>query len=316
MFRTIAVPLDGSAAAECALPHAAALARASAGRLELLRVHQKHRPGEALEAIPAYAWEQVVAYDNGMDQEAFEREADELTARTARTTVRWGVHAVAHLLRGDPAPAIVEHVREAGVDLMVVATHASGGRMHGPLGSVAEAIVRESHVPVLLLRPGPSGPAPDEEPALRSILVPLDGSAFSETVIEPVVSLALATGAEVWLLRVVGPGEMPSFIHAQLPPSPEAYLQRIAGVLPPDVTVSGARVVVDPSASLAILREAELLGVDLVAMATHGTGGARSLLLGSTAAQVLRGIRKPLLLFRPPPLARGRPHYRHAYATV
>ncbi|HET7229396.1 MAG TPA: universal stress protein [Longimicrobium sp.] len=314
MFGCIAVPLDGSAAAECALPLAASLARESRARLQLLRVHGKHRPGEALEAIPAYGWEQIAAYDNGSDQEAYEREADELTALAARATVRWGVMASSRMLRGDPAQSIVEHARDARVDLLVMSTHAAGGRLHGPMGSVAEVVMRHSHIPVLLARP--DSPAPPRGTGPRTILVPLDGSAFSEAILDPVVAVAHATGAEVKLLRVLGPGEMPSFIHADLPPTPEAYLNGIAGVLPPNVTVSDARVVVDPSASLAILHEAAEVGADLIAMATHGCGGARSLLLGSTAAQVLRGTRKPLLLFRPPPATHGRQHYHQAHATA
>jgi hypothetical protein len=52
-----------------------------------------------------------------------------------------------------------------GADLIVMSTHALTGPMRTLLGSVADAVVRGSHRPVLLIRRGmrlPRGPARDE----------------------------------------------------------------------------------------------------------------------------------------------------------
>jgi len=49
-----------------------------------------------------------------------------------------------------------------------------------------------------------------------------------------------------------------------------------------------------------ILRAAAEGGFDLVAIATHGRGGVRRLVLGSVADKVIRGARLPVLSVRPP----------------
>jgi nucleotide-binding universal stress UspA family protein len=61
---------------------------------------------------------------------------------------------IAGVLRVGAAPAEVCAVaREAGADLIVVGTHNRGALGRALLGSVAETIVREAHVPVLTVRP-------------------------------------------------------------------------------------------------------------------------------------------------------------------
>jgi universal stress protein A len=58
------------------------------------------------------------------------------------SAVRWG----------DPVDEINAYATEAGVDLIVVATHGRTGFAHVLLGSVAERIVREAPCPVLTIR--------------------------------------------------------------------------------------------------------------------------------------------------------------------
>ena len=50
-----------------------------------------------------------------------------------------------------------------------------------------------------------------------------------------------------------------------------------------------------------ILKASKELGSDLIVMGTHGRTGLQHLLLGSTAAQVLRGAHCPVLVVRSPP---------------
>ncbi len=53
---------------------------------------------------------------------------------------------------GDPASEIVEWADEEGCDLVVVGTHGRSGIPRLILGSVAERVVRQAHVPVLVAR--------------------------------------------------------------------------------------------------------------------------------------------------------------------
>jgi nucleotide-binding universal stress UspA family protein len=47
-----------------------------------------------------------------------------------------------------------------------------------------------------------------------------------------------------------------------------------------------------------ILTIAAECGADLIAMASHGRGGVRRLVLGSVTDKVLRGSRQPVLIVR------------------
>lgn len=60
---------------------------------------------------------------------------------------------------GEPAVMIQDVQARVGADLVVMATHGRRGFKHFILGSVTERVVRESRVPVLTVRPLPSGQA-------------------------------------------------------------------------------------------------------------------------------------------------------------
>jgi nucleotide-binding universal stress UspA family protein len=54
---------------------------------------------------------------------------------------------------GNPAAEIVKFAKEAGIDIIVMATHGRTGLAHILLGSVAEHVLRTSGVPVLTIKP-------------------------------------------------------------------------------------------------------------------------------------------------------------------
>jgi len=57
-----------------------------------------------------------------------------------------------HMITGSPASAIVRFAEDEGVDLIVLGTHGRSGLPRLLMGSVAEAIVRKAHCPVLTFR--------------------------------------------------------------------------------------------------------------------------------------------------------------------
>ena len=59
------------------------------------------------------------------------------------------------------------------------------------------------------------------------------------------------------------------------------------------------RVVVAASAVKAVLDMACSETIDLIAIATHGHGGLKRLLLGSVTDKVVRGASTPVLVYRP-----------------
>ncbi len=101
---------------------------------------------ESLEAPPYFTHGQIEALER-QQQEARKRAAQYLTEAARRLTPV----AVEPLVTDGPAAdAILDAA--GGVDLVVVGTHGRRGASRWWLGSVAERVVRGSHVPVLVVR--------------------------------------------------------------------------------------------------------------------------------------------------------------------
>lgn len=75
---------------------------------------------------------------------------------------RAGVAVERDLGRGDPAQGIARAIERHTPDLVVVGTHARTGIARLVLGSVAEAVLRTSPVPVLVVRSPATGLDPGE----------------------------------------------------------------------------------------------------------------------------------------------------------
>lgn len=278
MYRHIMVPVDGSAFSACALPAAAALARRTGALLELVLVRDGARGGDPwLEA----------------------------SAERLRATAGVDAFAAQLLPEGSVARTLVEHARRAGVDFVVMTTHGLGGGRPGTLGTVAQHLVHELAMPILLLRPDGVTPATPEAPLFRHVLVPLDGTARSEDVLDAARELAYPFASSVTLLSVIEHGLWPMNVaEVQLDDvgrkaRARAYLERVALKLArawvrPDIAVSAHE-----SVAAGILESADRVGADLIAMATHGRTGVPRMVLGSVAAEVLDSGRLPLLLFGP-----------------
>ncbi len=79
----------------------------------------------------------------------------------------------------------------------------------------------------------------------------------------------------------------------------DEYLESVARRLEDDLGQVFIHVERSPNPAEGILQVADGLGVDLVAMATHGRRGLRRALLGSVADKVLRTSTRPVLLKKP-----------------
>lgn len=140
----------------------------------------------------------------------------------------------------------------------------------------------------------------------KKILVPLDGSTWSEAVLPHVRVLAREQQAEVALLRISTAAlhvysEVP-FNYAELIERDIADCKRYVEAIAESLRKEGITVatsVVDGYVAESILDYAEQNKVDLIAMSTHGRSGVRRMLLGSTADRVVHGARTPVLLVRP-----------------
>jgi nucleotide-binding universal stress UspA family protein len=299
MLTRIAVPLDGSSVGDAALPYAIALARLGGATLTLLHVHRTFHPGHTLEALPQFQFQNIVGFDLAADRDAYRREETELSRLAEEVRATHTIAVESRLLKGEVPAALAEFAQSTEVDLFVMGTHGYAGAWRTWLESISDRVVRSSPVPTLLVRAAEFTPQPSAID-LRRILVPLDGSPFSEAVLEPVIALAQMFGARVTLLQVLQFDRR----GRQSPGSPtrfecEDHLDRLAGRFPVMLPVPEVRVLDAEDVGEAIAEVAERGGFDAVAMATHGRGGLRHMLLGSTADDVIGRLSLPLLLLRP-----------------
>lgn len=281
MIKTILVPLDGSPLAERALPYATALARAAKARL-----------------VPMHARSELVI----ADEPPYDVVAVAEKLRAAGIEAKPAIYPLYHEPIG---PAIVSTARERQADLIVMSTQGRSGLGRWFYGSVADQVLRQAEVPVMLV-PAACEQAWPTDRAFR-VLVPLDGSPFAEEALGPAGELAEALGAEVLLVRTV---------ETPLPYSPvvgvpyrgmdpegdlaraREYLESVADKLRAHAKAVDVYAAAGP-ASTTIGKVAREERVDLVVMATHGYGGLSRFVLGSVATSVLRRSDVPLLLVRP-----------------
>jgi nucleotide-binding universal stress UspA family protein len=148
MYTRIVVPLDGSDVAEQALESATEMARLTGAPVHLVRILDLHVSGSTY--VFGYM---VEAPDTGYfkaEQEA----AAQYLAETALLLEQQGL-TVTHELRHGSAATVIVEVLEAG-DLLVMASHGRSGMSRWFLGSVAESVIRNATVPVLLVRAPPA----------------------------------------------------------------------------------------------------------------------------------------------------------------
>jgi len=138
----------------------------------------------------------------------------------------------------------------------------------------------------------------------KRILVPLDGSEFSETVLPEIEKLASALKANVSILRVAYAhrilGIDPIKHEANIVREAEDYVQSVEQRLISKGLMVDNHVRYGPDAAEEILNHVTDYNIDLIVMCTHGFSGVRRLVLGSVTEKVLRQATKPVLLVQPP----------------
>lgn len=156
MYERILIPLDGSALAEAALEHAEELA---VGLKATIILFTAITPLEQIvrETLP---WGSLNPADHevpvgqaGRRFEAEKKAALEYFGHLKDRLVARGVEVDIQVGEGRPADAILGIADSADVSLIVMSTHGRGGVGRAVHGSVADEIIRNSRVPLLLVRP-------------------------------------------------------------------------------------------------------------------------------------------------------------------
>ena len=136
----------------------------------------------------------------------------------------------------------------------------------------------------------------------RRILVAVENSPADRTILTHVSELAKLTGASLLLVHVADGWAARNFDHLKLRESEEmkadrVYLEQVrAGLEAQGFAVETRLAMGDPATEL--IKASEELGVDLIAMSTHGHRFVKDMLLGATADKVRHLVKVPVLLLR------------------
>ena len=302
MLRAIVVPLDGSPFALQALPVALGLAARSHAALHL--VHVQSPP------VPLVNFPGAPTVDVALAAERAAVTEETLQELAGRIRARWKLEVSVAIRLGWTGETIAAYAREAGADMIVLATHGRGGVSRFWLGSVADELLRIADVPVLAVRPVRRDPGIGRERRFRHLLAPLDGSDLAEQALAPAVVTARLWNARLTLLRVIiphlaiaRPAPVTRLDRADLArqrQQAEDYLRGVADRLRREGVPVATRVVANADPARAIIRAATAGRMDLIAIASHARGGLGRLLRGSVCDKVLRGATgAAILLTRP-----------------
>ncbi|HEY8852638.1 MAG TPA: universal stress protein [Gemmatimonadaceae bacterium] len=217
------------------------------------------------------------------------------------------VRVMTALMDGPITSTLADYATQHQVDLTVMSSHSRGGLKRITLGSVTDYLIRNTSIPVLVVRPPTSLIGATPEQALSRIVVPLDGSELAEQVLPEVAALASRFGSTISLLHVLTP-ETYSQKQIMQPALPwwdadmalaNSYLDEAASDLTGQGLTVSKDVVLSDDITSAILDYAARTKADLVALATRGKGGVSRLVFGSVADEITRRSATSLLVFHP-----------------
>jgi nucleotide-binding universal stress UspA family protein len=298
MFTKLLIPLDGSKTAERALPYARYLAEEKNVLIELLAVVDVANMATHMTAERALHLDTMVEDAVRASEKYLEAIAGTLSAAKIKTVVD----------TGRPEEVIIEKAAAEQNTLITMATHGRSGMNRWLLGSVAEKVLRGATDPVLLIR-AREVTRTEDEPTLKSLIVPLDGSDLAERVLPTAIELAKPRDLEIVLIRTYN---IPTTAYAGV----EGYALPIDDLLKgmrgeacaylenkvADVKKLGvARVSFAAKEGLPadeIISFAKNLPGGLIAMSTHGRSGVRRWVLGSVTETVVRHSENPVLVIR------------------
>jgi nucleotide-binding universal stress UspA family protein len=298
MFSRMLIPLDGSKTAEDVLPYARRLSAVGQVAVELLGVVELADIAEDIAANQA-------AYAGALVREAV-RNSTEYLEKLAQTFHNGKVRC--NVQQGRPEDIIIAAASADRATLIAMATHGRSGVTRWLLGSVTEKVLRGTVNPLLVVR-ATGNSKTDGKAALRSVIVPLDGSDVAETILSPVTALAKALELQVILVRVYSlplptyGGDdyyVPDFLELkdQIRDEVEDYLNSRADLLRAQGVMEVSTVVMEGSAADAIIKLARKTPDNLVAMSPYGRSGLQRWVLGSVTEKVVRHCQDPVLIVR------------------
>jgi nucleotide-binding universal stress UspA family protein len=294
MYDKILVPLDGSELAEVSLPYAEEIAARLGSEITLIYLSRSEKD-------PSYRMHQVYL------EKVLDSTTNEIQKLLKKPSEEAKIESA--VLVGHPAEEIVKHADKEDMGLIVIATHGRSGIKQWAMGSVASKIITATRRPIMLIRAKEASPDIRDKGAINKILLPLDGSTESETIVPHAQQIASSFNSEVVLFQTISLAyptyTADAFAYVTysdqqmdaMKASALDYLEKIGSSL----KEKGIEVKSDVrfgSAADEIINYADEIDTDLIAMTTHGRSGIGRWLFGSTTVRVMKGGNANLLLVR------------------
>lgn len=274
MFSHILVPLDGSALAECVLPHAAAIALAFNARITLLHVVDLPHEVKGEQAI------------DPLDFYLRKREAEVYLDNISTQMRSANLEVNDVILDGSAAHCIIDFAQNNAVDLIALSTHGQSGLSGWNISSVVQKIILRSFKSTLLVRAYQSPSIDFTETTYKRLFVGLDCSTRAECILPVVIRLTQFYNAQLVLGTII---RKPELIHRF--PLADDDLELVARIadrnyrvachyleqLHSQLVLQGidlkTRLVVSDSTTAALHQMVEQEKPDLVMLVAHGHSG-------------------------------------------
>lgn len=306
MYSTILVPLDGSERAETIIPYVEQLARKENVHVVFAQVIEPTIRSAILNldkerevAYPLQKIDQVQQYLTGWKNN-FEQQ---------------GLSSDLLLLKGVAVEGIVEAANFVNADLVAMTSQGKTGLARTLYGSVTSGLLNKIHCPLFVVQ----SKQLQKKAEIKRILIPLDGSPRSETVIDHAVTIAQLDQATLVLLHVVRTGYQTTtpidveseinetFVakdlfnrlgeHEEFERLKQArdYLLNIRSQLQEQgLTVEANLMYGRPIESIITL--ANQTNIDLITLTNQGRTGLAQVFYGSVASGILNASNRPLLI--------------------
>lgn len=288
LFQQILVPLDGTELAEKTLPYAKSIAKSKKSNIILFAV-----------SLPIFVDRRDRLFSSYLEVHAQQLNEEGIKATTVTTY-------------GQVADEIIKYANSNKIDLIVMATRGYSRAKKWMFGSITQKVLYGTTIPVLLLKAKSS----EVSAEFNRILVPVDGSPFSESTFPYIEELARNTGREILLLHICEPPLVPSYgsrpinptwqkyrdeMWAEMENHATSYLKKTAAALTKKKIQVKTRVVKAHTGEVPriIMQTSKEENIALLVIATQGRTGIRGVVYGSVANRIAEESVQPVLLIRP-----------------
>jgi nucleotide-binding universal stress UspA family protein len=293
--RQILVCVDHSSFSEACVRHAVAISKSLGGAITLLHVMQPPHERAGVQA-------------NVIDWEISRQEAGAFLGRLEHDATKGaGQRVETRLEQGHPAERITAVARELDADVTILASQGERGVAPWNLGSTVLQVLAVAQASVLVVR---SSMTATDVVCPKRVLVPLDGSVRSESVLPTVVRIARMHGAELLLALVIqepivtgvlcSPEDLATArdLAARLEVSGKRYLEELRGQLEREGAAARTLVLRSADERQSLLEVSRSEQSDLIVLSAHGSNCNPEVICGSVTVSLLTHAGVPLLVLQ------------------